>query len=256
MRDRRVQRLVEDLHDRANLVGRGGLLGPQRRGAPQGVDLLDHAALGAALVRPVAECGVELVEQVRQATDAARDGAAAGLGGVRGEHGVEAERLQALERGVVSDLCRQLHERRRDRIDGVLLLGPSVALAEDAHALVLLDEVDQVEVDGERAGDLIGALHGEGVGDLGGPGEGLGRLVGVRLDRRGAQLLDVVVEAGRTALAQHAPEEPAQAADIAAHPLGDLLAGFETSDEIDGLSPGEFGHDFNGNAAVFRPRDV
>ena len=50
VRDGGVERLVEDGHHRADLVGRGRLLGPQRRGAPQRVDLFEHAPLGAALI--------------------------------------------------------------------------------------------------------------------------------------------------------------------------------------------------------------
>jgi hypothetical protein len=38
---------------------------------------------------------------------------------------------------------------------------------------VLLGEVDEMEVDRERTGDLVGALHGEGLGDLRRPLEGL-----------------------------------------------------------------------------------
>ena len=40
----------------------------------------------------------------------------------------------------------ELHERGGDGVRRALLLGPSIALAEHPHALVLLDEVHQVEV--------------------------------------------------------------------------------------------------------------
>jgi hypothetical protein len=53
------------------------------------------------------------------------------------------------ERGVVADLGRQAHEGRGDRVGGILLVGPPVALAQHAHALVLLGEVHEVEVDRE-----------------------------------------------------------------------------------------------------------
>ncbi len=50
---------------RTSSVG-DGLLGAQRRGAPQRVDLLEHAALGAALVGAVAQRRVVLLEQRRR----------------------------------------------------------------------------------------------------------------------------------------------------------------------------------------------
>ena len=78
---------------------------------------------------------------------------------MRGEDGVEPQRLQALERGVVADLGGEAHERRGDRVGGVLAVGAAVALAQDAHPLVLLGEVHEVEVARERAGDLVGALR-------------------------------------------------------------------------------------------------
>ncbi len=48
--------------------------------------------------------------------------------------------------GVVADLGREAHEGGGDGVGGVLAVGAPVALAEDAHALVLLGEVHEVEV--------------------------------------------------------------------------------------------------------------
>ena len=50
------------------------------------------------------------------------------------------------ERRVVADLGGEAHERRGDRVGGILAVGAPVAFAEDAHALVLLREVHEVEV--------------------------------------------------------------------------------------------------------------
>ena len=121
--------------------------------------------------------------------------APARLGRMRGEHRVEAHRLQPRERRVVADLCRQAHEGRRDGIGGVLAVGPSVPLAEDAHALVLLGEVHEVEVAGEGPGDLVGALHGERVGDRLRLRVRERCLVGVGVDGRDAEPLDVLEKA-------------------------------------------------------------
>ncbi len=249
VRDRGEEGLVEDLHDRSHLVGGRGLLRAQRRGAPQRVDLLDHATLGPSLVGAVAQHDVVLVEQPGQAADAAGDRAPARLGGVRGEHGVEPQRLQACERGVVADLGGEMHERGGDRVGGILPIGAPVALPEDPHPLVLLDEVHEVEVDGERPGDLVGALDAERVGDHRGALERLRGLVGVRLDRRGAQALHVVEQTGGAALAEHTTEQRTQHPHIRAHPLGDLLACFITSDQVDRFGLGELTH-----ASTLSPR--
>ena len=192
--DRGVERLVEDRHHGTHLVGGRGLLGAQRSRAPQRVDLLEHPPLGATLVRAVAQRRVVLLEERGKATDAGRDRAPPGLGGVSGEDGMEAQTLQALERGVVADLRGEAHERGGDRVGGILAIGTTVALAQDPDALVLLGEVHEVEVAGERAGDLVGPFDRERVGDLGRVGERLRRLVGVRVDRRDAEPLDVLVQ--------------------------------------------------------------
>ena len=193
---RGVERLVEHRHDGAHLVGGRGLLRAQRRGAPERVDLLEHAPARAALVGTAAQRRAVLDQQGGEAADGRRDRAAPGLGRVRGEDGMEAQALQALQRRVVADLGREPHEGRRDRVGRVLLLGPAVALPQDAHALVLLGQVHEVEVAREGPRDLVGALHREGVGDLRGALERLGRLVGVGVDRRRAQALDVLEEPG------------------------------------------------------------
>ena len=146
VRDRGVQSLVEHGHHGADLVGGRGLLGSQRSGAPERVDLLEHPTLGAALVGAVAQRRVVLLEERREAPDARRDRAPPGLGGVRGEHRVEAQRLQTCERGVIAHLGSQAHERGGDRVGRILAVGATVALPQDAHALVLLREVHEVEV--------------------------------------------------------------------------------------------------------------
>ncbi len=70
VRNGRVEGLVEHRHDRAHLVDGRRLLGPQRRGAPERVDLLEQAAIGATLVGAVAQHPVALLEEARQAPDA------------------------------------------------------------------------------------------------------------------------------------------------------------------------------------------
>ena len=173
VRDGRVESLVEDCHDGTHLVDRRRLLRPQRRRAPERVDLLQHAPLRTPLVRAAVERGIALGEQSHQTSDAGGHRATARLGGMSREHGVKAHRLQTGEGGVVADLRRQAHEGRGHRVGRVLSLRAPVALAQDTHTLVFFGEVDEMEVDRERTGDLVGALHGEGLGDLRRPLEGL-----------------------------------------------------------------------------------
>src|SRR5690606_6837206 len=98
-----------------------------------------------------------------QATDAAGHGATACLGRVCGEDRVEAQFGQTLARLLVADLASQLRERGRHGVGRVLPARLPCPLAQHAHPLVLLREVDEVEVTGERAGDLIRTLDGERV---------------------------------------------------------------------------------------------
>ncbi len=254
VRHRGEERLVEDGHDRAHLVGGRGLLGAQRRRAPEGVDLLEHAALRAARLGPAADGAVVLLEKRGEPADAGGDRPPSGLGGVRGEDGVEPQALQPLQRGLLADLSGQVREGRGDGVGGILALRTGVALAEDAHALVLLGEVHQVEVAGERAGDLVGALDRERVRDPRGLGERLRRLIGVRLDRGDAQALDVLEEPLGAALAQHTAEQRPEHPHVGAHLLGDLLARLEPSDDVDRLRLRELLHGTRVGPPVGCPR--
>ncbi len=208
----RVEGLVEDRHHRAHLVDRRRLLASQWSGAPERVDLLEHAALGAAALAVVAGGVVVLGEQLGEATDAGGDRPPRASVGWAVEDGVEAQGLQALERRLASDLAGQTVERRGDRVGRAGARGGVTAFAQDADALVLLDEVDEVEVRREGAGHLVGALDREPVGDRRGPLERLRCLVGVGLDRRRAQPLDVVVQSGGAALLKDAAEERSEQA--------------------------------------------
>ncbi len=235
VRDRREQSLVEDAHHRADLVGGGRLLRAQRGGAPQGVDLLQHPALGALLLRAADAGRIVLGEQLGEAADARRHRATAGLGRVGGEDGVEAKAGQAAAGLFLADLRLQPRVRGGDGVGGVFPARLPGALAQHTHALVLLGEVHEVEVAGEGACDLVSALDGEGLGDRRRTLEGLGGLVLERLDRGEPQALDVFEEAVGAGLAEHLTEQGAEHPDIGAHGLGDALARLEASDDTDRL---------------------
>ncbi len=192
--DRRVERFVEHGHDRANLVDGRRLVGAQRRRAPQRVDLLQHAARDPNLFG-TAPAEVTLAEELGQSTDAARHCSTPGLGRVRREHRVEPHGLQALGRRVHSDLLAELRESAADRGGWIVAEALPSALAEHAHALVFLGEVDEMEVRGERPRYLVRALDREAFDDLRSTRESLGGLVRVRLDGGAPEPFDVVVQA-------------------------------------------------------------
>jgi len=119
---------------------------------------------------------------------------------------------------------------------------------------MLFGEVDQVEVAGEGACDLVGPLDREGLHDRLGPLECFGAGIGVGLNRGGAQALDVIEQAGRAALAEHLAEQSAQHPHVRAHRLRQFLTGVEAPDEIDRFGGCGFGHGFQGSAGVLPVR--
>ena len=95
---------------------------------------------------------------------------------------------------------------------------------------MLLGQVHQVEVGGERARDLVRALDREALDDLRRVRECLGCLVGVRLDRGESQPLDVVVQPLGSALAKHSAEKIAEQVHVGPHGAGDAVFGLESAD--------------------------
>ena len=77
------------------------------------------------------------------------------------EWGEYRKRLQAGERGILTDFVCEARVRGLDRVGCALAVGAAVALAQDPHSLVLFDEVHEVEVRRERAGHLMCTLDGE-----------------------------------------------------------------------------------------------
>ncbi len=195
--------------------------GTQERCAPQRVDLLGKAALRLASLE-VGDPGiVEALELLAHAPDRSHDGAAPCFGGVRGEDGVDLEiRDEALE-ALPTELRAQLAERRGQRLR--LWLRAPVSLAKDARAMVLLGEVGQVEVAGERAGNKLGALQRPRRDE---PFRlTLVAAVVSRADDEPAQLFDVAQKSRAAVIGDDAAEQPSEQADIAPERLGDLLAG-------------------------------
>lgn len=223
MRHRREQRLIEDAHDGAHLVGGRGLLRAQRRGAPQGVDLFEHATQRAVLFGAAFAGGIMGGEQIAQPTDAGRHGPAASLGRVRGEHGLKAQAVQAPACFLIAHLTAQLRVGGGHRVDGILTSGLTSPLAQHPHALVLLGEIDQMEVAGEGPRDLVCPFDRERLRDRRRPLERVVGLLVERLNGRQAQPFDIFVQAGGAGLAQHLSEQAAQHAHVGAHRVGDAV---------------------------------
>src|SRR5690606_13790508 len=92
-------------------------------------------------------------------------------------------------------------------------------------AVVLLGEVDQVEVAAERPGDLLRALHGEGVDQRLGGLDRVGPVLLVGGDGQRAQALDVLEQVRADRLGQDAAEHLAEQSYVRAQLVRHLVAG-------------------------------
>jgi hypothetical protein len=110
------------------------------------------------------------------------------------------------------------------------LRAESLSLAQRPHAMVLFGQIDQVEVDAERAHELQQARRRL----LLGPGEEwlVGRLAAAQLDGRGADVFDGCEEIGPALLAQDAPDEFAQQSYVVAQAI-DRLGAYGHGGSID-----------------------
>ena len=221
VRDDGEDGLVEGRQGGAHLVERVEPGVAQLGGAPEQVDLLQQAAvrlggLGAALVGAVP--GVELGADPQ---DGGGDGAAAGLGGVGGEHGVELhardQRVEVLlSPGALADGADGRGQGLAGRVGGV------VALAQRAHALVLLGQVGEVEVDGEGARDLLCAFQGPGGHQCGDLLAGDGTVAGA--DDRMTEFFDIGEQILAAALPEHGSEHLTEQLDVIPELFGHFLA--------------------------------
>ncbi len=151
------QRLVEHGRYRPHLVERLRLGRAQLPGAPQDVDLLEKAAVGVVALARGAARVVEAVELLADAPDRRDDGSPAGLGRVRGEHGLHLEATDGLAQPARSEQAAKVGDGGRERLAERLA---AVPLAQHPRAVVLLGEVREVEVAGERTRDLLGSRDG------------------------------------------------------------------------------------------------
>ena len=153
-RDDREQRLVEDRERRPHLVERRRQHGPQVAGVPQQRDLLAQASPQVRVLVGRRQGVVERVEQPPDPAQRDQQRAPPGLGGVGGEHRVDLDRAQPAPRarpGRVTAASRSTASPRDSSI-GRPFAAPRPR-PQHADPLALLREVDELEVEGERAGD-------------------------------------------------------------------------------------------------------
>ncbi len=228
----------------ADLVAHGGADVADVVGLPEGGDLGDDVLLeGFELLLGDGDA-VELLEQVGDAAALEHDGAAGDLGGVRGEDRHDADALEQ-GAGLAGGDAGELHLAERAAQGSALGLGVGVELAGEAAALAVVGfgEVDELEVKGEGAGELIGGGFAERfdaaqrvlervggqiarsficLGAGGGArrcGAGIGGRSGVHFavgDGGLAQLFDGLEDGDAGLLAQDFAEQHAEGADVAA----------------------------------------
>ena len=228
------QRVVEDVDDGVGLLDGRGLLERNGARAQQGIDLLQHVALvlrevGAAQARA-------LLEQAGDAADLALDGLPAGLGGVRGEDGVELEALEQLGGAVGAGLVNEplVGDGKRVGLVHVGVEGDlALAVVESLDAEVLLGEVGEVEVSGEGTRHHRLPLHVEPVDELVGTAEALVLLAGASGAHHAAlvggdEVCEQLVEGGAqlgAVLGEDLAQQAQEQLHVVAEALGQLHAG-------------------------------
>ena len=195
---------------------------------------------------------VELLEEIGDAATLEHDGAAGDLGGVRGEDGRDADAAEQSE-GLVAGVSGQAESTERSAKAAALGCGFGRELGGEtaAFAVIGLGEIDELEVEGEGAGEVVGAgeVSGEGVDGLedvqkgwcGGAGIGCGAGLGFGLgfgfaeaDGVAAEGLDGFKESGSGLLAEDLAEQGTEGPDVAAEGCGLELgaAGLELGEAV------------------------
>ena len=199
------ERLPEDGEHGLHLVGRGGPGDPQRRGALQDVDVLEHPAPGLGALRG-ARLGVVVGVEARGDPAQGRGHRSPpGLGGVRREHRVDPHPL---------DPGPRVGPARRHGGADVAGVGAATELAvlapQRPGPLALLGEVGQVQVHREQPGDPLGGVGVE-------RGDQLGRGVGVVGPAAGLQLVGDVEQVGTPGLDHHLSVQGGEEGQVVEH---------------------------------------
>ena len=212
----------------ADLVADGGARGADVVGLPEGGDLGEEVAFEGVELGGADGDAVELLEEVGDAAALEHDGAARDLGGMRGEDGGDTDAIEEAEDGgaVEPGLAKGGEGSAQAAALG-RRVGAEVGGEASALAVVGLGEVDEFEVEGEGAGEAVGAVGvggelvdaeegllqvGAGRGQVSGAG-GLGLAA---RDGGAAEALDGLEEGVACLLAQHGAEQDAERTDVAA----------------------------------------
>ena len=197
---------------------------------------------------------IELFEEVGDAAALEHHAAARDLGGVRGEDGDDADAREELECGVarVAGLAEAaegaLHAAALDCFElahcvGIALVVDEHAGAAAAFAVIGLGEVDELEVEGEGACELVrgGGIFSSGAGERAGffeTGAGgfeiAGELGLAARDAGAAKGFDLFEELVAGLLAKNLAEQSAERANVAAQRrlLGVEVARFELGEAV------------------------
>ena len=216
-------RLVEQRHLGAHLVQRLRTTGADLAGAPQRRHLLHQASID---VQSLARGQLRVVEPFHQRADPPQgldDRAPPRLGRMRREDGHDLEPPQQRRETLVAERVAGVRHAGGERIPDRLHRG--VAAAEDAQPVVLLREVDQLEVAGERPSHLFGAFRCEAVDDLGDARSSIRRRVPAERDRGPAQALDVRQQLRTVRLLEDATEDRREETDLPAERRRDRCRG-------------------------------
>ncbi len=200
------ERLVENAHERADLIKWLQLLGPQLRGPPQTVDLLQQSPADLQLRCLRHPGGGEALELVAHPPECRCHRASTCFGRMRGKHRMHAKRGELLVEPAVAKLCAHGGEGGGERLGRTARA--EIGFAQRSSAIALLGEVDEVKVAGKRAGYLLGAVQrprgDERIGGvrIAAPCRGPGS----RLDHRAAQRFDVGEQPRTAMLGDHLTE--------------------------------------------------
>ena len=153
------QRVVEDIKNGVGFLNRSRLLQRDRRGAEQGIDLVEETTGVFLLVRAAEQ--LMRFEQLGDTADLAFHGLTAGFGRMRGEHRMELELVEQLLGPGRTHLVDELVVGAGHfvhRIDGLGVVNGVLTAVQHGDTVVLLAQIGQMEVGGEGASQQLGVV--------------------------------------------------------------------------------------------------
>ncbi len=214
------QGLVEEEQGIADLVERRGPLHAQRRGPPQQRDLLAEAAPDVGVLVRGDALVIEVVDEAEDAAQGHEHRATPGLGRMRRQHEADGEVGDEL---LVAGRVVLAQEPPHGLLDGAFLAaraGGARTLADAPHAVLLLGQVRQVEVEAEGLDEVLELLVGERVDDATQLALAARAARGPDADGQLAHALDEVQEVLAGLLGDDLAEEGAEQLDLPRQRVG------------------------------------